>query len=173
MKYLLFRKPGRLIRFGFFLFLLSAASVARAEDLYIISKLFWGTNEQHPSDANLKPVDAATRQKFANVFKWKNYFEVNRKEVKIPSRSTRQIEMSKQCTVEIEELEGPKVAVTLIGQGKPQKKIIKALSKGECFTIAGEAKNESAWFVVISQVDAKDFKMIDPPRSQLPVAKVK
>jgi hypothetical protein len=155
-----------------FLFLLSAlgAAPSRAEDVYLVSKLIWGTNDEKVSDPALRAMDEATARKFRNVFKWKHYYEVNRKEVMIPSRSTRQIEMSKQCTVEITELEGPKVRVKLIGEGKPLHRIDKQLSKGEYFTIAGGGKDETAWFVAIYQVDTKDFKGEVIPKSQHPVA---
>ena len=58
--------------------------------------------------------------------------------------------------VEITELEGPKVEVKLIGDGKPVNKTTKALSRGTYFTLGGgDSKNGSAWFVVISQLDDK------------------
>src|SRR5438045_1093536 len=111
------------------------------------------------------------RKKFQNLFKCIHYYPVTRKDVMIPHRSSRPIEMSKHCTIEITELEGPKVEVKLIGEGKPLHKIIKPLSKGEFFTIAGGDKDENAWFILISQVDLKDFKGEVIPKSQLPIAK--
>jgi len=164
--------PSRIIRLGIVLFVcLAALPKAGAEDLYLISKLIWGTNDEKVSDPSLKAMEPAMEKKFQNVFKWKHYYQVTRKDVMIPSRSTRQIPMSKRCTIEITELEGPKVEVKLIGEGKPLHKIIKPLSKGEYFTIAGGDKDETAWFILISQVDLKDFKGEVIPKSQLPIAK--
>ena len=93
------------------------------------------------------------------IFKWKNYFEVNRQTGVVPSRGTKQFQMSKQCVIEITELEGPKVEVKLIGEGKPVNKTVKALSRGEFFTIGGESKNGSAWFVVVTQQDDSKQKL--------------
>src|ERR1051325_1414561 len=104
--------PSRLIRLGIILFVcLCVIPKAGAEDLYLISKLIWGTNDEKVSDPSLKRMEPAMEKKFQNVFKWKHYYQVNRKDVMIPSRSSRQIEMSKRCTIEITELEGPKVEV--------------------------------------------------------------
>ena len=86
----------------------------RAEDLNIEAQLIWGTNADKSPDASHKPVDKATAEKFKNVFKWKNYFLVNKVNVVVPSRSTKQIQLSKHCAVEITEMAGPKVEVKLI-----------------------------------------------------------
>lgn len=126
-----------------------------AAELKLEGRLIWGTNDEKFSDPKYKPVDAATAEKFRKVFQWKRYFEVSRKTATVPSRGASKIEMSKQCVIEITELEGPKVEVKLIGEGKPVNKTIKQLSKGESFTIAGECKDGSAWFVLITELDEK------------------
>ena len=128
-----------------------AAVELRAEDLNIEAQLIWGTNADKSPDASHQPVDKATADKLKNVFKWKNYFLVKKVNVVVQSRSTKQIQLSKQCAVEITELPGPKVEVKLIGDHNPVIKGVKSLSKGESFVIAGDDKNETAWFVVIKQ----------------------
>lgn len=127
----------------------------QAAELKLELKLIWGTDEETSPDPGHKPVDEATASKLRKVFKWKNYFEVNRQTATIPSRSTKQIPMSKKCTIEITELEGPKVEVTLIGEGKRVNKTTRHLAKGECFTLGGEDKNSSAWFILVTELDEK------------------
>jgi hypothetical protein len=129
------------------------AAGASASDIKVEAVLAWGTNGEKPKDANLKVLDKATTEKLTKVFKWKNYFEVNRKKATIPSRSSSKIAVSKECEVEITELEGSKVAYRLIGKGNPVNKTVVALSRGESFVIAGEDKNETAWFIVITETD--------------------
>jgi len=146
------RRPRSGIFRWFLLLLFACAAVElRAEDINIEALLIWGTNADQSPDAAHKPVDKVTAEKLRNVFKWKNYFLVNKQNVVIPSRSTKQIQLSKQCAIEITELPGPKVEVKLIGDHKPVNKTVKPLSKGERFVIAGDDKNETAWFVVITQ----------------------
>jgi hypothetical protein len=128
---------------------------AQAAQIKVEGRLIWGTNDEKFSDPKFKPVDAATAEKFRKIFQWKRYFEVNRKTTVVPSRGAGKLEMSKKCVIEITELEGPKVEVTLIGEGNPVNKTVKPLSKGESFTIAGDCKDGSAWFVLITELDEK------------------
>ena len=94
-------------------------------------------------------------KKLKKVFSWKNYFEVNRQNIIVPPRSTKKFKVSEKCDIEIKELEGPKVEVVLYGEGKPLNRTVKSLSKGEYFTLAGEDKNDSAWFVVITLLEER------------------
>ncbi len=126
-----------------------------AAELTLEARLIWGTDEQRSPDPGQKPVDPITADKLRNIFKWKSYFVVNRLVQKVPSRSSNRFELSKQCTVEIRELEGAQVEVKLIGDGKEVHKTTKKLSKGEWFTYAGDAKGQSAWFVIITELDEK------------------
>jgi len=135
--------------------LLLLVSQAQAAELKIEARLIWGTNDEKFSDPKCKPVDAATGNKLSKVFKWKKYFEVNRQTAIVPSLRNKQIKMSDLCTIDIKELDGPKVEVTLIGEGKKVNKTTYPLSKGESFTIAGDCKDGTAWFVLITELDEK------------------
>ncbi len=128
---------------------------AGAAELKLEARLIWGTNDGNFRDPKYKPVDQATAEKFRKIFQWKHYYEITRREVIVPSRSTRKIPMSGKCTIEITELQGPKVGVTLIGEGKPVNRTTKDLTKGESFTLAGDLRDGSAWFVMITELDEK------------------
>ena len=134
---------------------LLAAPSLFAEELKIEAKLIWATNDEKSPDPKHKPVEAKTAENLRKVFAWKNYFEVSRQTGVVPNRGTNAFIVSKECTVEIAELEGPKVGVLLIGKGKPVNRTVKALSRGESFTLGGDGRNGSAWFVIISQLDEK------------------
>jgi hypothetical protein len=126
-----------------------------AADLKLEAKLIWATDDEKSPDPSHTPVDPATAEKLRKVFKWKNYFIVNKVVKVVPSRGSNRFELSKDCTVEIKELEGPRVEVTLIGKGKQVNKTTKTLTKGEWFTYAGDDKNQSAWFVIVAELDEK------------------
>lgn len=130
-----------------------ASATALASDIRVEGILIWGTNDGKPPSAKLKPVQEQTAEKLRRVFKWKHYFEVNRQTAVIPSRGTNRLVMSKECEVEISELEGPKVAYRLIGKGNPVQRTVAALSKGDSLVVAGSDKNETAWFVLITELD--------------------
>ena len=132
-----------------------------AEELKIEASLVWGTNDDKPvapgadgkpSDKKLTPVSHEMAKKLGNIFKWKHYYEVNKIAGAVPSRGTNTFTMSKDCTIRITELAGPKVKVALIGKGKPVNETTENLEKGGCFTIGGPDKNHTAWFVVVKQL---------------------
>src|SRR5262245_19702576 len=96
---------------AFLLFLALGTVVAGAKELKIETKLIWGTNEEKSPKKEHEPVDEATAAKLRKVFKWKNYFVEKTVTGTVPSRGSNQFKMSEKCTVEITELEGPKVEV--------------------------------------------------------------
>jgi hypothetical protein len=146
-------RPARY--FLVFLFLTGSVFETLAAELKVEAKLIWATNDDKSPDPKHTPVDPAMAEKLRKVFKWKNYFVVNRMAKVIPSRGSNRFELSKKCTIDITELEGPRVEVKLIGEGKPVHKIVKQLSKGESFIYSGDDKNESAWFVIITDLEEK------------------
>ena len=135
-------------------FLSLALTQSYAEELKIEARLLWATNDETSPNPKHKKVSEDLAAKLRKIpFKWKNYFEENRVTGVIPSRQVKQFKMSDQCTLEITELAGPNVEVKLIGEGKPVNKTIKALSKGEFFTIGGDGKNGSAWLIIVTQIE--------------------
>jgi hypothetical protein len=149
-----FLRAGRggllaLLCFGFVL-------PSMASELKVEARLIWGTNDEKVSDPKVKPVDKATAEKFSKIFQWKHYFEVNRETATVPSRQNKKITLSPKCSIDIKELEGPKVEVTLFGEEKAVNKTTYPLSKGESFTIAGDCKDGNAWFILITELDEKN-----------------
>jgi len=61
--------------------------------------------------------------------------------------------VSKSCSLQVKNLGGQKVEVTLIGKGKEAGKITQALPKGELLVVGGNAENATAWFVVLKQAE--------------------
>ena len=126
-----------------------------AANLKLEAKLIWGSDDEKSPNPDHKEVDAATREKLCKVFKWKHYFVVNRVVKEVPSRSSNQFKLSQDCTIEIKELEGPKVEVKLIGKGKEVHKTTLTISKGQSVVYSGDDTNQSAWFVIITELDEK------------------
>src|ERR1041385_1446029 len=143
---------GRIRRpLGFLMFLAFGVAAAPAKELKIETKLIWGTNEEKSPKKEHEPVDAATAAKLRKVFKWKNYFIEKSVVGIVPSRGSNQFKVSDKCTIEITELEGPRVEVKLIGKTEPIHRMTKELSKGEWFVYTCDNdKKESAWFVIIT-----------------------
>lgn len=137
------------------LLLLGLPLAASAKEIRVEAKLVWGTNDEKSPKKEHVPVDKMTAEKLRKVFKWKNYFVENKVEGTIPSRGSNLFKLSPQCTIEITELEGPKVEVKLVGNGKDVHRMVKELKKGEWFVYSGDDKNECAWFAIITNLDEK------------------
>jgi hypothetical protein len=136
-----------------FLLFFANPSEASAADLKVEAKLVWGTNETN--SPNHKPVDSALAKKLSKVFKWHNYFEVNRQIATVPQNQTTNVNMSSKCVLEVKNLGNSRVEVKLIGKGKLVSKNAQTLTPGEDLIVAGDDKNDSAWFVVIRSVDSR------------------
>ena len=137
------------------LLLVGTTVEALAANLKLEAKLIWGTDDDKSPNPDHKQVDPAMKEKLRKVFKWKNYFVVNRVIKEVPSRASNQFKLSDECTIEIKELEGPKVEVKLIGKGKEVHKTTLTISKGQSVVYSGDDKDQSAWFVYITELDEK------------------
>ena len=104
----------------------------QAAELKVELKLVWGTNGKTSSNPKHKRVTGT-----------------------VPSRGTNKFVMSKDCTIEIKEMEGPNVEVKLIGEGKDVVKATHHLTKGETINLASECKDGNAWFVLVTELDEK------------------
>lgn len=138
-----------------FLFCSSLAAV-QAADLKLEALLVWGTNDEKSPDPAHKRVDPILARKLAALpFKWKNYFEINRKHFPVNEKEYTQIEMSKKCMIAVKDGGNSTVKVKMSGDGKEWQRHVKPLPKGETLMFAGDDKNQSAWLVVLRHAEAK------------------
>jgi hypothetical protein len=134
---------------GLFLALASANS-AVAADLQLKAKLVWGTDSDKPEDRGLKELDPKLTERLKGVFKWKNYFEVREQKFSVPPGGPKKVEMSKKCEIEVQNLQKGGVEVKLFGEGKLLKTVKQVIPPGELLVLAGDDKNKTAWFVVLT-----------------------
>lgn len=123
---------------------------AATGDLHVQAQLVWGTDGDKPPDPDVKRLDEATRKKLGSVFKWKNYFEVDRQNFKVTLSAKNRVRLSPKCEVEVQNLGGSQVEVKLFGEGKMVVKKRQVLKAGELLILAGDDKNQNAWFVIIT-----------------------
>ena len=121
-------------------------------DLNLQAQLVWGTNKEKPDDPKLKEVDSSVAEKLRKVFKWKNYFEVNRQHFTVPVGSPKSVKMSDDCKIEVQNLGNASIEVKLYGKGKLAVRKTQKISPSELLVLAGDDKDDTAWFVVLSQL---------------------
>ena len=131
---------------------MAMAFPARAADTLFHASLIWGTDEMKPDGHNLREVESKTKDKLKAIFKWKNYFEVDAQDFKVATNEFRKIKMSSKCEVEVHNLGKDGMEIKLFGEGQLVKKIKQQTPIGESLVLAGDDKNASAWFVILTPV---------------------
>ena len=113
--------------------------------------LIWGTDGEKPEDKEkeLKDVDSALKDKFKNIFKWKNYYEVSRTNVAVKAGEPRSLMLSRKCEVKINHTEKQGTEVELIGEKKSLYKNTISMPLKDILIMGGPDKNATSWFVVL------------------------
>ena len=125
-------------------------AVAVADEVKLEAVLIWGTDGGRPNDPKLKELGGETKAKLKGVFKWKDYFEVDRQSFKVPSGEKKRVRMSSKCEIEVENLGESTMEVKLFGEGRLVVRKKQALPAGDLLVLAGDDKNDTAWFVVLA-----------------------
>ena len=114
-----------------------------------VAILIWGTDGEKPEGKELKDVDQTLKPKFANIFKWKNYYEVTRQPFTIGTGTQKDVKLSEKCLLKVQQTENEGMEVELIGEGKSVVKRKQSMPLTDILILAGDDKNKTAWFVVI------------------------
>ena len=77
-------------------------AVAGGSDMTVEAVLVWGTNSEKPPNKKLKELEPELARKLGKApYKWKNYFEVNRKTVDIAPSNLKRLPMSEHCELRV------------------------------------------------------------------------
>src|SRR5438046_1608123 len=83
------------------------AFAAQAKDLKFEALLVWATTADSSPDPNHKPVDSEVKEKLNDLpLKWKNYFEVNRKELVLAPGTSKEVVLSEKCKMSVKDIDG-------------------------------------------------------------------
>lgn len=130
------------------------AFAATTKDLKFEALLVWATTADTSPDPNHKPVDSEVKRKLTDLpLKWKNYFEVNRKELVISQGASKEVELSDKCKISVKDIDGKNFEVALIGKGESVLKRTQKLPKGEMLVLGGNAPNSTGWLVVLKRIE--------------------
>jgi hypothetical protein len=132
---------------------LPPVKVFGGSDLNVEAVLVWGTNSEKPAAKKLRELEPDLARKLGkSPYKWKNYFEVERKSVVSPVNVTKRLIMSERCELEVKNLGDERVEVKLIGQGKPVSRHVESLPPGYTVVLSGDDKNDTCWMIVLRQI---------------------
>jgi hypothetical protein len=132
---------------------LQPASILASSDINVEAVLVWGTNAEKPTAKKLRELEPELSKKLGkSPYKWKNYFEVERKSVVSSVNITKRLVMSERCELEVKNLGDERVEVKLIGQGKPVSRHVESLPAGYTVVLSGDDKNDTCWMIVLRQI---------------------
>jgi hypothetical protein len=123
--------------------------LAAADEVGLQAQLVWATDGTKPAGKELKELDAATRDKLRGVFRWKEYLEISKKDFKVTAAVLSRVRLSPKCEIEVERFGQETYEVKLFGEGKMVVKKRQSLKPAELLVLAGDDKDDTAWFVVI------------------------
>src|SRR5262245_54533317 len=86
--------------------------------LKLVAQLIWGTDQTKPASPELKPVAPEIEKRLRRVFKWHNYWEVNRKSFEATPTEPAKIDMSRECRIEVSNPSRNEAEIQLFGKGK-------------------------------------------------------
>ena len=118
------------------------------------AQLIWASNDNLDS-SDLKPLDANTTDKLRKVFKWQNYWEINRKYVELMSDGREIAKISSDCELSLKKIKSDdesKIEVVLFGKQNPIVKKTQPIHMDECLVLAGPDKDGTAWFVILTRI---------------------
>ncbi|MFN7139148.1 MAG: hypothetical protein ACK4UN_07410 [Limisphaerales bacterium] len=146
--------PVPVILLAFSALMLVGFANAKEGELVVEAQLVWGTNDETSPNPKHKSVEPTIAKKLGDSpFKWKRYFEEERKTAAVSPTTSQKLEMSKNAVIEVKNLGKDVVEVKLIGDGKTVAKNKGPLADGEIMVIGGDAKNDTAWFIILRKVN--------------------
>lgn len=137
-----------------------AQTTCRADDLRLRSQLIWGTDQDKPADSKLKEVNPKLAAAFKSIVKWKNYFLVDEQVVTAYTGKEKPYTLSPKCHIVVQHFGQGMVEVKFFGEGKLRATNKKVFPVGEPLVLAGNDKDENAWFVVLER-EAKPEKVAE------------
>lgn len=132
-----------------------AAVQAADQPLNLEVKLIWGTNDAESPDPAHKKLDSSLTKWLGKTYQWRNYFEVNMQSVVLPLNTLKRIRLSKDCELALKNLGSSKLEVEVFGRGQNVGKVVHKLPEKDRLVIAGEDKNDTAWFIAFKILPGK------------------
>ena len=130
------------------LFVSGGYVTAQADPISVQARLVLGTSKEEKGKME---VPAAINKKLARVFKWKHYYELNMKHLKIADAATKSAKLSKTASIKVTNRNNGMIAVSLYSKGKMLVQKSQTLKPGSYMVLAGESGTDSAWFIVLSK----------------------
>jgi hypothetical protein len=132
----------------FLLSLLLVCSASAADRSTIWVQVIRGTDKEKPSDASYRQIGPKLAGRLSPVFRWKHYWEVERKQVQLKGSEVTKVALAGQRTLEIERLKSGETEVRLFRRSGLVTKNRQA-AHGKMMILGGEESSRDSFFVVV------------------------
>jgi hypothetical protein len=115
-------------------------------------QLVRGTNSERPEDPKWKPVSAKLAKRLSPVFRWKNYWAVDQRTVKVANNKPARAVLSNDRILEIQ-LVSPDISeIRLYRKGALVRKSRQS-AQARFSIMGGDGEQGQCWFVVVRNID--------------------
>jgi len=137
-----------LVRLSFLLAIIVSASADQEPGCTFYLQLVRGNDQNHPPTDYAKPIGPILNRKLKAVFKWKNYWELNRNCIAIKEGERIRKRLSKEHEVEIELPEPDTLTIRVFLNGRLSRTRTQPVHDAFCVTGGNEGSDQS-WFIVV------------------------
>jgi hypothetical protein len=122
------------------------SSAAEHSTLYV--QVIWGTDREKPAGTNYREIGPKLSAKLSPVFRWKHYWETERRKVHLDPRKVTKVLLANQRTLEIERLKSGDIEVRLTRRNGLVTKA-RQHSNARMTILGGEDSKKDSFFVVV------------------------
>jgi hypothetical protein len=128
--------------------LLSTAAPVQATGTAYHIQVIWGTDEEKPAGTNYRQVGPKLGAKLSPVFRWKHYWETERRKVNLESGKVAKVRLANQRSIEIEQVNGDALEIRLYRISGLVTKTRQART-AKMAILGGENHSKDSFFVVV------------------------
>jgi hypothetical protein len=122
------------------------AATTEKKTLYV--QVILGCDQDKPAQPSYKEIGPKLSAKLSPVFRWKHYWETERKKIEFDPTKVTKVALANQRTLEIERLKSGEFEVRLIRRTGLVTKA-RQPSKGGMAILGGEESSKDSFFVVV------------------------
>lgn len=139
----------------FVAFILNGTPPAEHQSNTFYIQLVRGNNDDAPPQPGSRPVGIKVARHLRGPLNWKNYWEINRRQISICSGNATRFCLSNEREVEIDLSNRKCRKVTAFENGKVIQRAMRPTGEGMT-VIGGERDAASAWFIVVRRDPPSD-----------------
>ncbi len=129
----------------------SSCTGAESEAVRYYVQLIRGTDDPKPPDKDSKPVGPRLSKCLSTVFRWKSYWEINRRVTTLQPGKTSKLHLNDGRDLELEFASAEQVEIRLLRNGSVARKTRRPVFSKGLEIMGGTQGDDNSWFIVVRQ----------------------